>query len=1086
MVVMQSAANEQTIPRLQLIGTLLIVATLTLSLGAFFIWRGTHEHQDSLERISKTVEARQLSMLQSELDSAAGYLEFTRQRTEDVLRKSLREHVDTALQLAQAIHARESGRRPAAEVQRLIIEALRPIRFYDGRGYYFIDDMQGQFILLPTAPQMEGTTNLDNRDDHGHYIMRGLIEAARKPAGEGYSSYRWYSPDNPKAMDDKLAYVRYFAPYGWLIGAGDYAYKWEQQRKQEAIARLRALRFGASGYIALLDAEGRSILSPSDGSLEGQYISRMESSRSHALRDMFDTAVRGGGLVHYRWFDARSGEETDKTALVRQVQPWGWVLVVSMRDDELREPLRAELERHEADARDGWTRLLLALLLALTMGLGASYAFSRWSRKLFARYHQDMLAKNHDIEAVGALFKAVFQNAGVGIAQIAPDGRFLQINHRYCQLIGYDQNEVLDQGFTHQQLSLPDDLAQDTLTMQAMLRGEMDDHQDERRYRRKDGSTVWASLAIHLVSDEQRTPLYFITAVQDITDRKASEERLQLAASVFAYAREGIMITRPDGTIVETNESFTRITGYSREEAVGQNPRMLKSDVQSANDYAQMWNTLQQSGHWVGEVWNRHKSGSVYAELLTISGVRDAKGILQYYVSLFTDITPMMEHRRQLEHIAHYDALTDLPNRVLLADRMRQALAHSQRRRQSVAVLYLDLDGFKEVNDRFGHDRGDQLLVLVANRLKEALRDGDTLARIGGDEFVAVLVDVITPHDCEPVLERMLEAASAAMAVDGEVLQVSASIGVTMYPQDRSDADLLLRHADQAMYTAKQLGKNRCQWFDVQQDATLQSRREAIAEVQVAFTAGQFVLHYQPKVNIRTQQVVGAEALIRWMHPQRGLLFPSEFLHTLDGHPFNVQLGEWVINTALAQIDRWRASGLDIVVSVNVDAHHLLQPEFAHRLQQMLAAHPHVPPACLQLEVLETSALEDMATVERLMNACGAMGVGFALDDFGTGYSSLSYLRHLPARTLKIDQSFVRDMLEDANDLAIVEGVIGLARAFGREVIAEGVETAAHGDRLLRMGCELAQGYGIARAMQAEQFPAWVEAWRTHGEWSRP
>ncbi len=1082
---MQSKANEQTIPRIQLIGTLLIVATLTLSLGAFFIWRSTREHQDSLERISQTVAERQLAMLQTQMDSAASYLEFTRQRTEDVLRKSLREHVDTALQIAQAIHARESGKRPPAEVQRLIIEALRPVRFYDDRGYYFIDDMQGKFILLPTAPQLEGKTILDNQDDRGHFIMRGLIEAARKPVGEGYSSYRWYTPDNPKLMDDKLAYVRYFAPYDWLIGTGDYTYKWELLQKQEVIARLRALRFGDSGYIGLLDGEGRSILSPSDASMEGRHLSEFAPSQSTALREVFERAARGGGLAHYQWHDAQSGQSVAKTALVRQVQPWGWILIVTMRDDELRAPLRAELDRHDEEVRTSWTRLLIALVLALTSGLGISYMFSRWSRGLFSQYHANMLAKNRAIEEVGALFKAVFENAAVGIAQVALDGRFLQINHSYCQLIGYDQQEVLSQGFTYQQISLPEELAGDAHNIQAMLRGEKEDHRLEKRYRRKDGSMVWASLAIHLVLDEARKPLYFITAVQDITERKASEERLQLAASVFAFAREGIMITRPDGTIVETNDAFTRITGYTREEAVGKNPRLLKSNVQTADDYAVMWDTLKQAGHWVGEVWNRHKNGNVYAELQTISAVRDPKGMLQYYVSLFTDITPMMEHRQQLEHIAHYDALTDLPNRVLLADRLRQALAHSQRRRQSVAVLYLDLDGFKDVNDRHGHDKGDQLLVLVANRLKETLRDGDTLARIGGDEFVAVLVDIGTPRDCEPVLARMLEAASSPMAIDGDVLEVSASIGATVYPQDCSDADLLLRHADQAMYAAKQSGKNRYQWFDLQQDATLQTQRETIAEIQAALAGEQFRLYYQPKVNIQSRQVVGAEALIRWMHPQRGLLYPSEFLHVLTNHPLGVQLGEWVIDTALAQIDRWQASGLDTVVSVNVDAHHLLQPNFVERLQQMFAAHPQVRANRLQLEVLETSALEDLGAVEELMNVCGEMGIGFALDDFGTGYSSLSYLKHLPAHTLKIDQSFVRDMLEDANDMAIVEGVIGLAKAFGREVIAEGVETAAHGERLLRMGCELAQGYGIARAMPAEDFLEWVEQWGDRDEWSK-
>jgi diguanylate cyclase (GGDEF)-like protein/PAS domain S-box-containing protein len=1082
---MRISANEQTIPRLQLIGTLLIVLTLTLALGAFFTWHGNEEHKASLERIGQGVAAQHQARLQSTIDAAADYLDFTRLRTETVLRKSLRDHVDMALQVAQAIHARESPRLPAQEVQRKITEALRPVRFYDGRGYYFIDDMHGQFILLPTAPQLEGRTVLDNQDDRGHYIMRGLIDAARKPEGEGYSSYRWYTPDNPKVMNDKLAYVRYFAPYDWLIGTGDYTYKWEELQKQEVIARLREYRFGESGYIGLMDQEGRSLLSPSDSSMEGKALGELAPVQRAASQLIFDKATHGGGMVRYQWHDAGSHTMVAKTAMVRQVQPWGWILIVATRDDESQQALQHELSLYDNLVHHSWERVLVALVLAMGLGLAASWAFSRWSRGLFASYHADMVEKNRVLAETGELFRAVFDNAAVGIAQVALDGRFLQINESYCQLIGYTQQEVLGQAVTYQQISFPEDLAADAGNVQALQRGEMENHRVEKRYRRKDGSVVWASLAIHLVSDAERKPLYFITAVQDITARKAADQRLQLAANVFAYAREGIMITTPDGTIVEVNDAFTRITGYGRDEAIGQNPRLLKSNIHTASDYAAMWDTLLRDGHWVGETWNRHKSGRVFAELQTISAVKDNKGELQYYLSLFTDITPMLEHRQQLEHIAHYDALTDLPNRVLLADRLQQALTHSQRRRQSVAVLYLDLDGFKEVNDQYGHDRGDQLLVLLAKRLKETLRDGDTLSRIGGDEFVAVLVDVNSPKDCEPVLQRMLDAASGPLLIGGDTLQVSASIGVTLFPKDQSDADLLLRHADQAMYLAKQAGKNRYHWFDVQQDASMQSQRETIAELKAALATGEVELHYQPKVNLRTGQIVGAEGLIRWRHTQRGLLYPADFLPTVQDPEFAALLGEWVIDTALSQVERWRVLGLDVVVSVNVDAQHLQQDDFVERLQGLFSHHPGVRPDRLQLEVLETSALDDMATVEQLMNACGEMGVGFALDDFGTGYSSLRYLKHLPAHTLKIDQGFVRDMLEDPNDLAIVEGVIGLARAFGREVIAEGVESAAHGERLLAMGCELVQGYGIARAMPAEQFPPWAAQWGVQSRWSQ-
>jgi diguanylate cyclase (GGDEF)-like protein len=465
----------------------------------------------------------------------------------------------------------------------------------------------------------------------------------------------------------------------------------------------------------------------------------------------------------------------------------------------------------------------------------------------------------------------------------------------------------------------------------------------------------------------------------------------------------------------------------------------------------------------------------------TVSAVRDAAGNTQNYVALFSDITPMKAHQQQLEHIAHYDALTHLPNRVLLADRLQQAILQSQRRRHSLAVVFLDLDGFKSVNDRHGHAVGDTLLIALAQRMKASLREGDTLARMGGDEFVVILVDLEQAQDCDPVLERLLLAVSAPFESGSAVLQVSASMGVTIYPQDGSDADLLMRHADQAMYAAKQAGKNRFHLFDVENEVAVKARRESVDRIRTALEQREFVLHYQPKVDLRKREVVGVEALIRWQHPQRGLLPPADFLPFVEDHPISIAIGEWVIETALAQMRAWKTDDLILHVSVNVGALQMQQRGFVVWLAEMLKTYPDVPAHQLELEILETSALDDIGEVSQTMQACRAVGVRFALDDFGTGYSSLTYLKHLPAEMIKIDQSFVRDMLSDVDDLSIVRGVIGLSVAFGRSVIAEGVETEAHCAQLLAMGCDLAQGYGIARPMPAQDVPSWVAQWTVSG-----
>ncbi|MFT7413925.1 MAG: diguanylate cyclase (GGDEF)-like protein/PAS domain S-box-containing protein [Methylophagaceae bacterium] len=571
--------------------------------------------------------------------------------------------------------------------------------------------------------------------------------------------------------------------------------------------------------------------------------------------------------------------------------------------------------------------------------------------------------------------------------------------------------------------------------------------------------------------------------ISDITERKQSEENLKLAASVFTHAREGIMITDAAGTIIEVNDTFTQITGYSREEVIGQNPRILQSGRQSPEFYTEMWQAINTTDHWIGEVWNRRKNGEVYPENLTISVVNDAAGKVSHYVALFSDITRIKEHQSQLEWMANYDVLTSLPNRTLLADRLSQAMVQSQRHHNSVAVVFLDLDGFKDVNDSHGHIVGDELLIIASLRMKEALREGDTLARIGGDEFVAVLADLTKVEDCQPVLERLLLSASRPVTIGEIKLQVSTSIGVTLYPQDGADAEILMRHADQAMYLAKQAGKNRYHLFDTAHDNAVKTQRESIGDIKAALDRREFVLFYQPKVNMHTGDVIGVEALIRWQHPVRGLLSPIQFLPVIEDHTISLDLGEWVIDAALTQISQWQSAGITLPISVNISAYQLQQTNFVSRLTALLAAHPDVSSQNLELEVLETSALDDVIKVSATMNSCRDLGVSFALDDFGTGYSSLTYLRRLPASLIKIDQSFVRDMLEDPDDLAIVEGVISLATAFQRKVIAEGVETIAHGTTLIELGCDLAQGYGIAKPMPAREIPAWLDNWKPDDAW---
>ena len=596
-----------------------------------------------------------------------------------------------------------------------------------------------------------------------------------------------------------------------------------------------------------------------------------------------------------------------------------------------------------------------------------------------------------------------------------------------------------------------------------------------------------ASLTIILLIWRKQR-LGFVQSQFELSELKKIEAKLQLSASVFTHAREGIMITTTAGEIIQVNESFSEISSYSAEEVLGKNPRMFNSGRQSHEFYQTLWHDLTQKGHWYGEIWNRRKNGEVYAVMENISAVYDELGNLTQYVALMSDITKNKEHEFELEHSAHFDPLTNLPNRVLLADRLEQAIAQARRRNETLAVAFIDLDGFKAINDEHGHLAGDQFLVAVAHNLTQVLREVDTLARLGGDEFIALLVGFNESDTSVSLFTRLLAAAAIPVSFDNNLLQVSASMGVTFYPQaEEVDADLLIRQADQAMYQAKLSGKNRFHLFDIALDKLTRSQNETLESVRIALAAGEFELYYQPKVNLRLGKVVGAEALIRWRHPTKGILAPAEFLPLVENHALSVDIGEWVIDTAMTQIESWHKIGLSLPISVNISAKQLQQDGFIECLRQLLKAHPTVKRGDLEMEILETSAMRDLAKASQLIADSREMGILFSLDDFGTGYSSLTYLKRLPINQLKIDQSFVRDMLNDVDDLAIVEGVLALAAAFSLEVIAEGMETNNHGEMLLQLGCDLAQGYGIARPMPATALENWITTWHPDPNWvNRP
>ncbi len=632
----------------------------------------------------------------------------------------------------------------------------------------------------------------------------------------------------------------------------------------------------------------------------------------------------------------------------------------------------------------------------------------------------------------------------------------------------------------------PEDRPTLEAAMQSLAQGQAGRQQFELRLPDGD-SWRWVETTLLVIErDGEGRPTRFLATLADVQERREALERKRMSASLFQHLHEGLLITDADQRALDVNPAYTQILGVSREELLGTVPSLLRptpADPIARQQRAAMWASLSETGSWRGELIERRRSGEQCTLQATISTVPGPTRDLRYHVLVISDITEQRVQREQLERQAHFDELTRLPNRARLSQLLDDAMQAADRDGYLLAVCYLDLDRFKPVNDLYGHAAGDRLLAELAGRLRSALRSRehwvDSAARLGGDEFV-LLLRAGTLEEARMAVERVLRVVALPYVIDPAVdpVQVTASMGATVYPIDRSDADTLLRHADHAMYGAKQAGRNGYLFFDPEHRRRTEARVMAIGRVQEALDQSEFVLHYQPKVDMRSGRVQGFEALLRWDHPQQGLIAPMQFLPLIANTGLSSRIGDWVLAQALEHLSQWRRGGLDITVSVNISARHLQEPDFAQRLSELLARHKEPLAAHLELEMLETEAHADIDATSALVARCQGVGVRFALDDFGTGYSTLAYLKRLPVDVLKIDRSFVHQMLDDSQDRAIVEGVIGLARTFGCVVVAEGVESPAQARALLEMGCEIGQGTGIAAPMPADQVAAWVRDYR--------
>ncbi len=678
--------------------------------------------------------------------------------------------------------------------------------------------------------------------------------------------------------------------------------------------------------------------------------------------------------------------------------------------------------------------------------------------------------------------RTILKTASDGIHILDGHGMLVEANEAFLDMLGYDDSTVGELHVTDWDAQDSSEVIRDRIDSLIAQRKKV---VFETRHRRRDGSFLDVEVSASGIEIEGKGFLY--AASRDISERKRTEADLRVAATTFD-SQEGIIITDADAGILRTNRAFEVITGYSSEEAIGQNPRLLSSGRHPAAFYAAMWESISQTGTWRGEIWNRRKNGEHYPQYLSITAVKNEVGAVTHYVASFTDITERKVAADKIEHLAFYDSLTDLPNRRLMLDRLKHAISNSARHNKHGALMLIDLDNFKTLNDTMGHGIGDQLLQEMGLRLKGCIREGDTVARLGGDEFVVIIEDLddadAAPRQAEIVAEKILAALRQPylldLALSGDTpgkrtYHCTSSIGISLFRDNSIRVDDLMKRADLAMYQAKAAGRNTIRFFDPAMQAAVTQRVILEADLRKAIGERQFLLHYQAQVD-SAGRVIGAEALLRWQHPERGMVSPAEFIPLAEETELILPLGLWVLQTACAQLSTWAnmIETAHFTLAVNVSARQFRQPDFADQILAVLD-HSHADPAKLKLELTESLLLDDVDRIIAKMEVLKAKGVGFSLDDFGTGYSSLSYLKRLPLNQLKIDQSFVRDVTTNPNAAAIARTVVALAQNLELDVIAEGVETEAQRDFLAQAGCFTYQGYFFSRPLPIEDFDSFVK-----------
>ncbi|WP_458701166.1 EAL domain-containing protein [Sulfurospirillum sp. 1307] len=671
--------------------------------------------------------------------------------------------------------------------------------------------------------------------------------------------------------------------------------------------------------------------------------------------------------------------------------------------------------------------------------------------------------------------KEIINQNAIGIGYISTEGEILFVNKYTHDLLGYEEGELI--GKNIEEITYKEDIEKSLSYRKELIKAGVKKSKTniEKRYIHKDGSLIWVNLSLFYSMNKDRKVKYIIGFIKDIRERKAIEQQLILAKSVFDNSKEGIVIVDRKMHVRDINKGFTEILGYSKDEVLNKNIELFISINYGREFYKAMLVEVNQKGFWQGEVFGKRKNQEIFPKWLNINTIKDEAGKIIYYVGIFSDISMIKKSEEKLEFLAHHDHLTKLPNRLLISENLKQAIKRANRKKSKVAIIFLDLDNFKTINDTFGHSYGDEVLLNISARLKEVLREQDSVGRLGGDEFIILIEDFQEISNLEPVLEKIISVFKKPILINNNSFKISGSLGISVFPDDGRNIESLIKHADAAMYSAKDAGRDTYKFYAPDMTHELFTKMLMKTELQRAIENEEFILHYQPQVSLIDGKIIGLEALVRWQHPKMGLLYPDKFIQIAENTRQIISIGKIVLKMVCKDLNKLLSLGLfDARISVNISAVQIKEENFYDDIIQILSEN-NINGNNIELELTESHMMQNPERSIELFTKFKKHDLTLAIDDFGTGYSSLSYLKRLPVDRLKIDREFIKDIPSDHDDMAITSTIIAMSKSLGLGVIAEGIENEEQHDFLKQRGCYEGQGYMYSRPISFDKIVEYLK-----------